>query len=181
MLLKTIQKFNKTAVTREMINSDEVAAIRFLCHRDKPFLTLVKKAWGMDQREHTAVPLVLLSAPYLCHSADLPVDQKTNPMWFGILTPSNKKYELWIRRAIGKFESKAPPSNPHNLNVALSRKLNSQHFQLPGAANHRCWQGSEPQKFRTHIQGSRVGQGTRLANGLRVHCLTPHPAGPPRC
>jgi len=47
-----------------------------------------------------------LSSPWLDPTKELPVTNANNPMWHGILQPSEAKYTTWLRRVGGRFQAK---------------------------------------------------------------------------
>lgn len=74
LLDEAITNFNKKESHRLFkINSEEIAAIKFLSERSKAFCNKVKLAWGVERPEFSAVTLTLLSQSFLRGTTPLPV------------------------------------------------------------------------------------------------------------
>ena len=102
-----VQSYNKAVgVKSEQINADEVASVKFLAGRCPEFLAVLKGIWNGEKIMYTSMPLSLLTAPFLRPDVELPVAKKDNPVWFGILTPSEPKYIAWLQRCDGRFTSR---------------------------------------------------------------------------
>ena len=102
-----VTRYNRVAsVKTEQINLDEINALKFLVGRNNRFLEILRGIWNGDKVMYTSTPLSLLSAPYLQPGAVLPVTKKDNPAWYDILTPSDAKFEAFLRRVDGKFQYK---------------------------------------------------------------------------
>jgi hypothetical protein len=58
VLVDLIKDYNKGEKVRSCkINTDEIAAIRFLSLRDETFISHLKVLWGADRIGNTAVPM----------------------------------------------------------------------------------------------------------------------------
>ena len=70
------------------------------------FLKVLREQWSRYRCAEPAIPVTLLSSKFLNWAAELPVTSKENPLWHVILSPSPRKCQVWIERAVGHFEAK---------------------------------------------------------------------------
>lgn len=85
------------------LQPDEVQAIKLLAKSSEEFRILVRQIWGTDKIGCTSIPLSLIASKFLDSAAELPVDIKTNPRFYGIFQVTDEKKLLFIQRTNGRF------------------------------------------------------------------------------
>jgi hypothetical protein len=175
VLLEELKKYNvKAKVAAHKINTDEIAAIRFLSGTSSDFQRGLKIIWGTDKLQHTSITLSMLAAPWLSKHGELPVTQKDNPTWYGILQVSPQKLEYWLRRADGRFAAKA--GNPtYSRFSAQAKWTHTAKLQHPSPGGGHTGQRKGPKLAEFHVQDV---EGPRLA-GLDCAVLPRRPGQGP--
>ena len=87
--IKVHQKMEKVA--RAKLTTDEIRGLKILSKQSNHFKQILASIWGTDKLQYTAVPLDLISSPFLDLATELPIDKKLNPTWYGLLTKTVEK------------------------------------------------------------------------------------------
>ncbi len=74
LLMDAITEYNRLEENRALrVQTDEIAAIKFLAGRSAEFIKQLKMIWGNHRPQHTAIPMNLLGEKWLQPEEPLPV------------------------------------------------------------------------------------------------------------
>ena len=121
IIYQAVKEHNKaTLVKRNHIKEMEVKALQVLCAMSNPFRRRLEYIWGVQPPAHGPVPAAMLSSKFLCQGNALEASVEENPVWNGILTPSEAKYMLWLLRVEGAFNNRVDQARKQRRSVSLS-------------------------------------------------------------
>lgn len=103
-VIATYNKAEKVKTCK--LQGDEIQAIKLFAKSSDEFRVMVRRIWGTDKLGCTSIPLSLISAKFLDASTELPVDQKSNPLFFGIFQVTEEKKLLFVERCDGRFNER---------------------------------------------------------------------------
>lgn len=146
---------------------DERSAIKLLSYMSDDFVRTLRRQWSRYRVPDSAVPMALLASKFLQRTNELPVSNKENTLWYGILSPSASKYDLWLKRVIGRFEARMEDAVQRNVRPLAHLQRDSDPVQVWQTC---ClWDYLQEQLQKIHSAARMKDLNDAFARGSSLH------------